>query len=101
QPAQGALEMPMRIGVDATSWDNRRGYGRFARNAVGRLVALDRETAYVFYVAGGVELPESATARRVGAAGRGPLDLLRLAAAASRDGLDALLFPSVYTYFPV
>ena len=25
----------MRVGVDATSWANRRGYGRFARNVVG------------------------------------------------------------------
>ena len=38
----------MRIGVDATSWGNRRGFGRFARNAVGRLVALDGEHEYVF-----------------------------------------------------
>ena len=37
----------MRVGVDATSWVNRRGYGRFARNAVGRLVAVDSRTAYV------------------------------------------------------
>ena len=29
----------VKVGVDATSWMNRRGYGRFARNAVGRLVA--------------------------------------------------------------
>ena len=91
----------LRVGVDATSWDNRRGYGRFARNAVGRLVALDPETAYVFYVTGDVEVPEGATVRRVPASGRGPVCLLRLTAAASRDGLDAFLFPSVYTYFPV
>ena len=39
---QGALTM--RVGVDATSWDNRRGFGRFTRNAVGRLVELDAET---------------------------------------------------------
>jgi glycosyltransferase involved in cell wall biosynthesis len=89
------------VGVDATSWGNRRGYGRFARNAVGRLVALDPETSYVFYAVDDVELPDGATRRRVGASGRGLLDLLRLGAAASRDGLDAFLFPSVYTYFPV
>lgn len=91
----------MRVGVDATSWGNRRGYGRFARNAVGRLVALDPETSYVFYAVDDVELPDGATRRRVGASGRGLLDLVRLGVAASRDGLDAFLFPSVYTYFPV
>ena len=37
----------MRIGVDATSWTNRRGFGRFTRNSVERLVALDPETTYV------------------------------------------------------
>ena len=40
----------LRVGVDATSWVNRRGYGRFARNAVGRLVALDNSSTYVLYI---------------------------------------------------
>ena len=91
----------MRVGVDATSWGNRRGYGRFARNAVGRLVALDSATVYVFYVTSDVDVPEGATVRRVSAAGRDPFGLIRLVGAASRDGLDAFLFPSVYTYFPI
>ena len=41
----------MRVGVDATSWANRRGFGRVARNAVGRLVELDLDTDYVFFIA--------------------------------------------------
>ena len=90
----------MRVGVDATSWNNRRGYGRFARNAVGRLVALDPQTDYVLYAGEPVEAPAGSTVRQV-ASGRGPLALARLSAAASRDRLDAFLFPSVYTYFPV
>ena len=40
----------MRIGVDATSWFNTRGYGRFARNALTRLVAADGDTTYVFVI---------------------------------------------------
>jgi len=105
----------MRVGVDATSWVNRRGYGRFARNAIGRLVALDEETTYVLVIddesARGAEMPagaetllvrlsrppsEAASAHSY----RAPLDLLRLAAAVSRARFDAFLFPSIYTYFP-
>ena len=106
----------MRVGVDATSWTNRRGFGRFARNAVGRLVASDPATRYVFYLdeltaaAGG--LPDGVEQRVVAldrppseaaAAGsaRSIRDVARLTRAVGRDPLDAFLFPSVYTYFPV
>lgn len=107
---------PMRVGVDATSWVNRRGYGRFARNAVRRLVELDPETHYVLYIdnwsAGEAELPPGAEERRVAlrrppssvaAAGshRSVADLLRLTRAVWQDRLDRFLFPSTYTYFPV
>ena len=106
----------MRIGVDATSWVNRRGYGRFARNALPRLVELDAGNEYVFYIdadsAPEAGLPEGGCERRVtlgerparaAAAGsnRSPRDLLRLVRAARRDALDAFVFPSVYTYYPV
>jgi len=101
----------MRVGVDATSWVNRRGYGRFARNALTRLVELDGETTYVFVIEDGsaAELPgerlsvnlsrppaEAASADSY----RPPADLLRLAVAVTRARFDAFLFPSVYTYFP-
>ena len=103
----------MRIGVDATSWVNRRGYGRFARNALTRLVALDGEATYVFVIdeasAPSVELPAGAErltvalSRPAASAAdsyRPPADLLRLGAAVTRARFDAVLFPSVYTYFP-
>jgi hypothetical protein len=104
----------MRVGVDATSWVSRRGYGRFARNAFGRLVALDRDATYVFVIdeesARTAELTEGAeklvvalAAAGGGGAGdsyRPPADLLRVGFAASRARFDALVFPSVYTYFP-
>lgn len=106
----------MRVGVDATSWVNRRGYGRFARNAVSRLIELDAENAYVLFIdeasAADVPLPplaerrevplRRAPARATGASSsRGPTDLFRLARATRGHGLDVFLFPSVYTYFPV
>ena len=106
----------MRVGVDATSWVNRRGYGRFARNAVGRLIELDRDATYLLYVdepsAPAVDVPAGAEAvvvpvgqAQAGAAAAGSSrsvrDLLRLGRAVRSSGLDAFLFPSVYTYFPV
>jgi glycosyltransferase involved in cell wall biosynthesis len=103
----------MNVGVDATSWTNRRGYGRFARNALTRLVELDGRTTYVFVIdessAAGAELPgERLVVRLSGppaeaasaASYRSPVDLLRLGAAVTRARFDAMLFPSVYTYFP-
>ena len=104
----------MRIGIDATCWANRRGFGRFTRNAVSSLVELDRENDYVLYL--GSEgllrngLPAGAETRvlkgaRPGPAAaeesRGMAELVRMGIEVSRDGLDAFVFPSVYSYFPV
>jgi glycosyltransferase involved in cell wall biosynthesis len=104
----------VRIGVDATSWVNPRGYGRFTRNAVGRLVEVDPDTAYVLYIdepsAAGAELPPGAETRRIpvseaqwrATAGsrRSIRDLVRMAGAVRGANLDAFLFPSSFGYFP-
>lgn len=102
----------MRVGVDATSWDNRRGYGRFARNALAHLVALDVETTYVFFCLGNVppaDLPLGVEAAMVGGAeapatgeggSRGVRELFSLARAAKGAELDAYLFPSLLTWHP-
>jgi glycosyltransferase involved in cell wall biosynthesis len=106
----------MRVGVDATSWLNRRGYGRFARNVVTRLVELDPETTYVLYIdeqsADTADLPSGAVKRRVDLrrppaeaasadSSRSLRDLVRMARAVRKDPLDVFVFPSIYTYFPV
>jgi glycosyltransferase involved in cell wall biosynthesis len=104
------------VGVDATLWTNARGFGRFTRNLVGRLVELDSDTEYVLYIgerdADQADLPACAQhlqlplrRPRSGAlsadVARGPGDLVRLSAAVSRKRLDAFLFPCVDAYFPV
>ena len=106
----------MRVGVDATSWVNRRGFGRFTRNVVRRLVELDQQTTYVLIVddatAGEADFPEAAdrlvvrlsrppSQAAAADSSRAPLDVLRLTRAARRAKLDAFLFTSVYTWFPV
>lgn len=107
---------PQRVGVDATSWVNRRGFGRFARNAVRQLVELDGDTHYILYIdeasATHAELPAGAEHQLVALdeapsdaasarSSRSVADLWRLNRAVARDGLDGFLFPSTYTYFPV
>ena len=100
----------MRVGIDATGWALRRGYGRFERNALSRLVEIDPETTYVFYVgeACADELPAGAERRVVPIRGvpvpdetRLLRDSARLALAVRRDAPDAFLFPAVYSFFPV
>ena len=106
----------MRIGIDATVWPNRRGYGRFARNVVSALLELDERSTYVLYIdeasAETVALDGRAEVERVplgeppseaasADSNRSPADLLRMSLAVRRGKLDAFVFPSHYTYFPV
>jgi hypothetical protein len=39
----------MWIGVDATCWDNTRGYGRHARGLLSTLVRIDQDNRYVLF----------------------------------------------------
>ncbi|HYM23662.1 MAG TPA: glycosyltransferase family 1 protein [Vicinamibacterales bacterium] len=106
----------LRVGVDATSWISPRGFGRFMRNAVGRLVELDRDATYTFFIdeasAESARLPANVDVRRVPLSGsptraaaagstRSARDLLGLTLAVRREHLDVFLFPSLYTWFPV
>ncbi len=105
-----------RIGVDASGWLNPRGYGRFARNVLTHLVAREVAMTFVLYadqrtcelgcLPEGPEVRAVATtqtpARAAGADTRRLLsDVLRMTRAVMGDGLDAFLFTSLQTYFPV
>ena len=109
-------ELTVRVGVDATTWVNRRGYGRFARNAVRALVERDRATTYLMYIdsltAEEADLPSGAETRLVklrsapseaasANSSRSIRDILRMSLAVRHDRPDVFLFPSIYTYFPV
>ncbi len=104
----------MRIGVDATSWSNRRGYGRFTRALLGEVVKLDRKNQYTFFVdqectefplPAGVDVcrvvTNVPTVQAASADGsRSLLDLWEVARAFRRAPMDLLYFPTDYTYVP-
>src|SRR5207248_11037898 len=52
--AEGTWRMAMNgvltIGVDATTWWNRRGFGRFIRGQLGAMLADPREHRFVLFV---------------------------------------------------
>src|SRR5687768_8042923 len=102
----------MHIGVDATCWQNTRGYGRHARALLSSLVALDAGNRYTFFMDSAENLdtiPPGARVRMVQAdsptiaaassRGRRSLsDMWRMSRAMSRKDIDLLLFPTVYSY---
>lgn len=106
--------MPPRVGIELTSWSNRRGYGRFTRGLVSALLELDDATEYVLFVdprAARSELPRRGEivplplpALREGGAGIEPRSLATMRAvgrAIAARPVDVLFFPSVHAWVPV
>ena len=107
----------MRIGVDVTCWANARGYGRFARELVGEMVALSPGDEFVCFAderAAGVFDLRAANVRLIRVAqrvsptqaaaangSRSPADMLRFTRAVWRERLSVFFCPSVYTFFPL
>ncbi len=107
--------MSLHIGIDATCWNNRRGYGRHARSLLRTLVALDRDNRYTFVLDGEPpkeQLPENVAIRSVSTSRpttlaaaadghRSLRDMWRMSRALSNPSFDVVLFPTVYSYVPV
>jgi glycosyltransferase involved in cell wall biosynthesis len=105
----------MRIGVDATCWSNRRGYGRFVRALLTATLEIDRKNQYVFFLDDdSAEFPPPAgvevvrvkasvpTVQAAAANGSRSLgDMWAMSRAISARPLDVFFFPSVYSYVPV
>ena len=105
----------MRIGVDATCWSNRRGYGRFVRALLTATLEIDRANQYVFFLdddSAEFPLPSGVEVVRVKAAvptvqaaaangSRSLGDMWAMSRAISARPLDIFFFPSVYSYVPV
>jgi glycosyltransferase involved in cell wall biosynthesis len=106
----------VRVGIDATCWANNRGYGRFAREIVAAMARCAPEVQLVCFLdpksAERFELRAKNVSRVVvevtaapsdaasATGSRSLADMLRMSRAVSRQHLDALFFPSLYTYFP-
>jgi len=109
----------LHIGVDGNCWANRRGYGRYTRELLRMLLAMDRRNRYTFFqdadtAAQCDDLPAAAqqvvartqqsaveAASATGSRSLRDLWAMRNAVAHEAAGLDLFYFPSVYTYFPV
>ena len=106
----------MRMGIDACCWSNRRGFGRFTRELVGRMVAEFPQHEYTLVVddrtAAGSAFPPGARVEVVrtrkqpteaasAESARSPLDLWRMSRATSRLPVDVFFFPAVYSFYPL
>lgn len=108
----------MRIGVDATSWANARGYGRFTREIVAAMAALAPGDEFVCFLdplsAGSFNLDainvrkvvvanvrEAAVRAAAASRNRTIADMLRMTRAVRGERLDVFFSPTVYTYFPL
>lgn len=106
----------MRIGIDACTWGNRRGYGRFTRALVSAMVRGYPEHQFTLVLdeatASHGEFPEGALLqvvptseeqiRAASADGaRRVADLWRLGRAVAKADYDAFFFPTRYSYYPM
>ena len=106
----------MRIGVDACTWNNRRGFGRFTRELLEAILAVDKTNEYLFFIdsesAESDEFPSNVkiiTAQTqvspmeaASASGRRSVkDLWSMSREVLRHKIDLFFFPAVYSYFPI
>lgn len=104
----------MHVGIDASSWDNERGFGRFTRSLVAALAQRDSGIRYTLLFDTPTDRPvppnvavqvvgagRSMAAASSGTGARGGRDMLTQSWAAARLGCDVFFFPAVYSYYPI
>jgi alpha-1,3-rhamnosyl/mannosyltransferase len=104
----------MHIAIDASAWDNDRGFGRFTRSLVTALAARDTGFRYTLLCDRRPErpLPQGVTLHVAGAsrtmaaassgkAARAGADMWTMSRAATGLGADLFFFPASYSYFPI
>lgn len=105
---------PLHVCVDATSWANDRGFGRFTREIMKALLSRDEGFRYtlLFDQLPAEPLPPGAeilTARTdlglnqsaVGSSARSPAYFLKMGRLAASVDYDVFFFPTLYSYFPL
>ncbi len=105
----------MKIGVDATCWSNKRGFGRFTRELLEAILEIDRTNEYLFFIdecTDDSEIParvtkivartEVSSLQAASAEGRRSVkDLWAMSREVLRHKIDVFFFPAVYSYFPI
>ncbi len=106
----------MKIGVDASTWNNRRGFGRFTRELLEAALADDEKNEYLFFVDSEFveddEFPANVKTiftqtqvspmEAASASGRRSVkDLWAMSREVLRHKTDLFFFPAVYSYFPI
>jgi alpha-1,3-rhamnosyl/mannosyltransferase len=104
----------LHVGIDATSWANDRGFGRFTRELVTALAARSIGFRYtlLFDRTPGDDIPPSVeivsantsrtlTESAVGTTSRSIGYLWRMGRLAREARFDVFFFPAVYSYFPM
>ena len=105
----------MRFGVDATCWWSRRGFGRFTRELLKAMFDQPEGHRFCLFVDRPPE-PEMlrpcvdivrvnpsrpVTEAAVASGSRSLRDLWAFTRAVSREPMDLMFFPAVYSWFPV
>jgi glycosyltransferase involved in cell wall biosynthesis len=115
RPSPAADPRGLRIGIDATCWNNDRGYGRHSRALLSALLRIDDENQYTLFFDAPPQFEPPTTKARVSfIASRQPTslaasaerhrsltDLMRASRAMSDRRLDLLIFPTIYSFVPV
>lgn len=106
----------MQIGVDASCWSNKRGFGRFTRELLEALVAEDTQNEYLFFIdrktAETDEFPAqvkkivantefSPTQAASAESSRSAKDLWAMSREVLKHKIDIFFSPAVYSYFPI
>ena len=112
--ARRAATDRINVCVDATSWSNDRGFGRFTREIVKALAARRTGVHYTLLfdrlppepLPKGVDVATAATQRTlsqsaVGASSRSLPYLWKMARLAQSAKFDVFFFPTLYSYFPL
>lgn len=104
----------LHIGIDATSWRNDRGFGRFTRELVTALAARSSGFRYTLFfdqppqvaLPPGLAVVSARTSRTlaessVGTSARSPGYLWTMGRLVRQARCDLFFFPAVYSYFPI
>jgi glycosyltransferase involved in cell wall biosynthesis len=105
----------MRIGIDATCWWSRRGFGRVTRMLLPAMMDQPRGHELCLFVdrappalmqRPGVEIiqvptTQAVTEAAVASGSRSLRDLWAFSRATATAGLDLMFFPAVYSWFPL